>query len=102
MAAALATLHCNKQLKNILKQQLVTCATLLQQTRMKIQLERPLQFRAEVKVVLEEVTVVAWVVARAMDTDGEAGDTTTTKRNCLPGAIQQKNGDSSPMSQKNL
>ena len=56
---------------------------------------------AEVKVVLGEVTVVAEVVAGAVDAD-EVAETTETRRNCLPGVIQQKNGDSSCMSRKNL
>ena len=55
-------------------------------------------------MVLGGVTVVAKVVARAVitDTDKVAKATTTTKRNCLTGVIQQKNGDSSLMSSKNL
>ena len=51
-------------------------------------------------VVLGGVTVVARVVAGAMDADKEAK--ATTRRNCLPRVIQQKNGDSSCMSRKNL
>ena len=47
------------------------------------------------------VTMVARVVARAMDAD-KVAKTTETRRNCLPGVIQQKNGDSSRMSRKNL
>ena len=52
-------------------------------------------------MVLGGVTVVAEVVAGAVDADEVAG-TTITRRNCLPGVIQQKNGDSSRMSRKNL
>ena len=45
--------------------------------------------------------MVAKVVARAMDAD-KVAETTITKRNCLPRVIQQKNGDSSRLSRKNL
>ena len=45
--------------------------------------------------------MVAGVVAGAVDAD-EVAETTETKRNCLAGVIQQKNGDSSRMSRKNL
>ena len=55
----------------------------------------------EVGVVLREVTVVAGVVAGAVDAD-EVAETTETKRNCLAGVIRQKNGDSSCMSRKKL
>ena len=53
-------------------------------------------------MVLGEVTVVAGVVARAVDADEEVETTIITRRNCLPGVIQQKNGDSSHMSRKSL
>ena len=85
----------------ISKQHLVTCETFLQQTRVKIQPETSQELGAEVGVVLGEVTVVAEVVAGAVDVDEVAG-TTETKRNCLPRVIQQKNEDSSRMSRKNL
>ena len=68
---------------------------------MKIKPETSQELGAEVGVVLGEVTVVAEVVARAVDVD-EVAETTETKRNCLPGVIQQKNGDSSRMRRKNL
>ena len=85
----------------IFKWHLDTCATLLQQTRVKIQLETSQELGAEAGVVLGEVTVVAKVVAGAMDAD-KVAKTTITRRNCLPGVIHQKNGDSSHMSKKNL
>ena len=85
----------------ISKRNLVTCATLLRQTRLKIQPEPSQELEAEVGVVLGGVTVVAEVVARAEDAD-KVAETTETKRNCLPRVIQQKNGDSSRMSRKNL
>ena len=53
------------------------------------------------QVVLGEVTVVAGVVAWVVDAD-KVAKTIITSRNCLPGVIQQKNGDSSHMSRKNL
>ena len=52
-------------------------------------------------MVLGEVKVVAKVVAEAVEAD-EVAKTTETRRNCLPGVIQQKNGDSSHMSRRNL
>ena len=85
----------------IFKRHLVTCATLLHQIKAKIQLETSQELGAEVGVVLGEVTVVTGVVARAVDADKVAG-TTIARRNCLPGVIQQSNGDSSHMSRKNL
>ena len=85
----------------ISKQHLITYATLLQLMRAKIQLETSQELEAEVRVVLGVVTLVAEVVAGAMDAD-KVAETTETKRNCLPGVIQQKNGDSSCMSKKNL
>ena len=84
----------------ISKRRLVTCATLLRQTRVKIQLESSEELGVEVGVVLGKVTVVAKVVAGAVDAGKEAG-ATRTKRNCLPGVIQQKNGEISHMSRKN-
>ena len=42
------------------------------------------------------------VVAGAVDADKEAGTISTSKRSCHPGVIQQRNGDSSCMSRKNL
>ena len=68
---------------------------------MKVQLEISQKLGAEAGVALGEVIVVAGIVGRAVDTDKEAG-TATTRRNCLPGGIQQKNGDSSHMSRKHL
>ena len=86
----------------ISKQHLVTCETFLQQTRVKIKPETSQELGAEVGVVLGGVTVVAKVVARAMDADADKVAETTTRRNCLPRVIQQKNEDSSRMSRKNL
>ena len=85
----------------ISRRHLVTCATLLWQTRVKIKPETSQELGAEIRVVLGGVTMVAGVVAGAVDADKVAG-TTETKRNCIPGVIQQKNGDSSRMSRKNL
>ena len=82
----------------ISKHHLVTCANLLRLIKAKTRLETSQELGVEVGVVLGEVIVVARVVARAVN--GEAG--ATTKRNCLPGVIQQRNGDSSRMSRKNL
>ena len=81
----------------ISKRHLVTCATLLKLIKAKTRLETSQELGVEVGVVLGEVTVVAGIVARAVD--GETG-ATTTRRNCLPRVIQQKNGDSSCMSRK--
>ena len=52
--------------------------------------------------MLGGVTVVAKVVAGAVDADDEVETTIITRRNCLPGDIQQKNGDSSRTSRKKL
>ena len=41
-------------------------------------------------------------MAGAVDADKEVETTIITRRNCLPGVIQQKNGDSSHMSRMNL
>ena len=68
---------------------------------MKIKPETSHELGAEVGVVLGRVTVVAEVVAGAVDAD-KVARTTITRRNFLPGVIQQKNGDSSLMSRKNL
>ena len=67
----------------ISKQHQVTCATLLRQTRVKTRLETSQELQVEAGVLLGEVTVVARVVARAVDADKVAG-TTITKGNCLP------------------
>ena len=75
---------------------------MLRQTRVKIKPETSQELGAEVGVVLGEVTVVAGVVARAVDADEEVETTIITRRNCLAGVIQQKNGNSSCMSRKNL
>ena len=85
----------------ISKRHLVTCATLLQLIKVKIILEASQELGAEVRVVLREVAVVAEVVAGVLDAD-KVAETTITKRNCLPGVIQLKNGESSCMSRKNL
>ena len=68
---------------------------------MRIRPETSQELGAEVGVVLGEVTVVAGVVAGAMDAD-KVAKTTETKRNCLARVIQQKNGDSSRMSRRKL
>ena len=68
---------------------------------MRIRPETSQELGAEVRVVLGEVTVVAEVVAGAVDAD-EVAETTETTRNCLPRVIQQKNRESSRMSRKNL
>ena len=72
----------------ISKWHLVTCETLLRQTRVNIQLETSQELGAEAGVVLGEVTVVAKVVARAVDMDEVAETTIITRRNCLPRVIQ--------------
>ena len=68
---------------------------------MRIRLETSQELGAEVGVVLREVTVVAEVVAGAVDGD-KVAKTTETKRNCLAGVIRQMNGDSSRMSRRKL
>ena len=54
---------------------------------MRIRPETSQELGAEVGVVLGEVTVVAEVVAGAMDTDKEVKTTIVTRRNCLAGVI---------------
>ena len=80
---------------------LVTCVTLLRQTRVKIQLETSQELGVEVRVVLGEVIVGVRIVMGVMDVDKEAR-TITTKRNCLPGVTQQKNWDRSSRSRNSL
>ena len=67
----------------ISKQHLVTSATLLLLIKAKIKLETSQELGAEVGVVLGGVTVVAEVVAGAVDAD-EVAKTTETRKNCLP------------------
>ena len=86
----------------IFKRHLVTCATLLRQTRVKIRPETSQELGAEVRVVLGGVTVVAKVVVGAVDSDEVARTTIITRRKCLAGVIQQKNRDSSRMSRRKL
>ena len=84
----------------IFRQHPVTCATLFQQTRVKSIPGTSQVLGTEAGVTLGGVTVVAKVVAGAVDADKV--DRTAARRNCLPRFIQQKNWDSSCMSRKNL
>ena len=101
IVAALATLLATNNMHEDFQAASGYLCNFVAANKSKIKLETSQELGVEVRVVLGEVTVVAGVVARAMDAD-EVAKTPITRRHCPPGVIQQKNGDSSHMSRKNL